>query len=207
MMTTDQLISAYRAAGQGQVFAFWDSLSPQAREELAAQAAEVDLAEVERLNKSLVFKSGGSAVNLDGLAPAPYERLPRNGGNADHWAKAKATGETALRTGRVAAFTVAGGQGTRLGSDGQKGRGEGTISIGLGMLISSGIFQPCLQNLRQKVSQHAIRLEILLCNPSRCCSVIAPAPQNRSRSGSPCSRLSALTRSALKSSTHSQTRP
>ena len=120
-MTTEQLISAYRAAGQGQVFAFWDSLSPQAREELAAQAAEVDLNEVERLNRSLVFKSGGGGVNLDGLAPAPYERLPENGGNTAEWTKAKEAGEAALRAGRVAAFTVAGGQGTRLGYDGPKG--------------------------------------------------------------------------------------
>lgn len=120
-MTTEQLISAYRTAGQGQVFAFWDSLSPQAREELAAQAAEVDLTEVERLNRSLVFKSGGGGVNLDGLAPAPYEHLPENGGNIAEWAKAKEAGEAALRAGRVAAFTVAGGQGTRLGYDGPKG--------------------------------------------------------------------------------------
>src|ERR1700712_1132470 len=104
MMTTDELISAYRAAGQGQVFAFWDSLSPQAREQLAAQAAEVDLAEIDRLNRTLVFKSGGSGVNLDGLAPAPYERLPENGGDVAEWAKAKAAGEEGLRGGRGAAF-------------------------------------------------------------------------------------------------------
>ena len=58
-MTADQLITNYRAAGQGQVFAFWDSLNANERAELAAQAAEVDLAEVERLNRTLVFKTGG----------------------------------------------------------------------------------------------------------------------------------------------------
>lgn len=120
-MEIDQLIASYRAAGQGQVFAFWDLLSPGERAALAKQAAEIDLAEVERLNRTLVLAKDGTGVNLTGLAPAPCERLPEHGGDLAKWAAAKAAGEAALRAGRVAAFTVAGGQGTRLGYDGPKG--------------------------------------------------------------------------------------
>src|SRR5258708_10139968 len=121
-MEIEQLIASYRAAGQGQVFAFRDLLSSSERAALANQAAEVDLAEVARLNRTLVLKSaGGAEVNLAGLSPAPCERLPENGGDAAEWAKARTAGETALRAGRIAAFTLAGGQGTRPGYQGPKG--------------------------------------------------------------------------------------
>ncbi|MGH7957425.1 MAG: UTP--glucose-1-phosphate uridylyltransferase, partial [Opitutaceae bacterium] len=59
--------------------------------------------------------------NLEGLAPAAYEMRPEHGGDPADWLKVKTAGEAALRAGRVAAFTVAGGQGTRLGYDGPKG--------------------------------------------------------------------------------------
>lgn len=117
----EQIISAYRAAGQGQVFAFWEQLGASERAALLEQAAEVDLAEIERLNRTLVFKGAGGGASLEGLSPAPVTRLPEHGGDAAQWAAARARGEEALRAGRVAAFTVAGGQGTRLGYDGPKG--------------------------------------------------------------------------------------
>jgi UDP-N-acetylglucosamine/UDP-N-acetylgalactosamine diphosphorylase len=122
MTSPHPLIARFQAAGQGQVFAFFDELAPDAQAQLLAEAGEIDLAEVDRLNRTLVAGGGAAAgVNLAGLAPAPYEPLPAHGGDAAAWQRAKAAGEAALRAGRVAAFTVAGGQGTRLGYDGPKG--------------------------------------------------------------------------------------
>ncbi len=119
-MSAHPLIQKFTAAGQGQVFAFYDRLEPAAQEQLLREAAEIDLNEVAQLSRTLLGRNA-SGVDLTDLEPAPYELLPENGGDAAEWAAAKVTGEEALRAGRVAAFTVAGGQGTRLGYDGPKG--------------------------------------------------------------------------------------
>ena len=111
----------FKAAGQEQVFRFWDQLSAEERDALAAQARQIDLKEIDRLVADLVFGKGAQGIDLSDLEPAPYTPLPANGGEAVEWAEAKALGEKALKAGRVAAFVVAGGQGTRLGFDGPKG--------------------------------------------------------------------------------------
>lgn len=116
----DELINAFAKAGQGHVFAFYDSLGTAARNQLLRQAAAIDLTEVEALCADLL--DGASApLNPESLAPAPYMAHPSCGGDRMLWKLAHATGERLLKQGRVAAFTVAGGQGTRLGYDGPKG--------------------------------------------------------------------------------------
>jgi UDP-N-acetylglucosamine/UDP-N-acetylgalactosamine diphosphorylase len=120
-MATFPLIEKFQRAGQGHVFSFFDQLSTDGQQALLAEAAEIDLDELARLTRTLLVKNASVSVDLEGLAPSPYVSLPEQGGDAAAWAKAKAEGEAALRAGRVAAFTVAGGQGTRLGCAGPKG--------------------------------------------------------------------------------------
>lgn len=119
--TIQSLIHSFKEAGQGQVFAFFDQLDAAAQAKLVAQASTIDLAEVASLVVEHVVGSHEGGVDVNGLEPAPYTALPANGGDAAEWADALEAGSSALRAGRVAAFTVAGGQGTRLGYDGPKG--------------------------------------------------------------------------------------
>ena len=127
MAALHPLIQAYRDAGQGHVFHFFDELSELQKRDLLSQAEEIDLGELKALNDTLVLnKKAMDAASFDGLKPAPFESLPSKGGSSKLWARAREVGEEALKAGRVAAFTVAGGQGTRLGFDGPKGTFEVT---------------------------------------------------------------------------------
>jgi UDP-N-acetylglucosamine/UDP-N-acetylgalactosamine diphosphorylase len=143
-MSADEIIARFNAAGQGHVFAHWAGLTDAQRRALLVQAEEVDLAELARLHRELVVERQ-AAAGLGDLEPAPCEMLPEHGGDAAAWARARVAGEEALRAGRVAAFTVAGGQGTRLGYDGPKGtfavtplRGKSLFQVFAEKILAAG---------------------------------------------------------------------
>ena len=115
------LVEKFRRAGQGQVFAFLDALKPAERRALFEEAAEIDLEAVSALTRGYLAQKTAPELTSSDLAPMVFQSRPEQGGDPEAWARARTLGETVLRQGGVAAFTVAGGQGTRLNCEAPKG--------------------------------------------------------------------------------------
>jgi UDP-N-acetylglucosamine/UDP-N-acetylgalactosamine diphosphorylase len=120
MPNVDDLRKQYESLGQGHVFRFYDSLDEAGRNRLIGQLAQVDLAHLRSLVEGYVTNKPLIELPKD---IKPVSVLPRHADPArrDEYSRALARGEELLKQGKVAAFLVAGGQGTRLGYDGPKG--------------------------------------------------------------------------------------
>jgi UDP-N-acetylglucosamine/UDP-N-acetylgalactosamine diphosphorylase len=113
----------FDAAGQGHVFRFFAELAPIAQSRFLDELEALDLGQVAALHASLAKKE--ASLDLSAISPAPY--VPIDIGEGDRY---RAIGEDLLRGGKVAAFVVAGGQGTRLGWRGPKGSFPATVVTG-----------------------------------------------------------------------------
>jgi len=113
--------------GQGHLLHFADELAPDQRLSLIHQIEAINFRELDGLIETYV-RGAQAAIIPDDLAPAPC--YPTEAGGAYDAAHSREAGETLIRQGRVAAFTVAGGQGSRLGWKGPKGTYPATIVTG-----------------------------------------------------------------------------
>ncbi len=108
------------AAGQGHLLRFWNDLSEDARALLLDDLDQVDLERCRPLIETLIrqkptHETPDAIEPVNALPATPDEEREAT------YADARKRGAQAIRSGRVAAFMVAGGQGTRLGYDGPKG--------------------------------------------------------------------------------------
>jgi UDP-N-acetylglucosamine/UDP-N-acetylgalactosamine diphosphorylase len=117
---TDDVVDRIRAAGQGHVLRFWDELNKDSRRKLIQQLREIDFDLLNELFENLIQAKEETKTTAN-LEPAEFIRLPQTPQEEESFHSARSVGEQALRDGRVAAFVVAGGQATRLGSPGPKG--------------------------------------------------------------------------------------
>ena len=108
------LNAALASAGQAHVFAYWNELPEDRKAQLLDDLECINLQQLPRLCQ-LVIEPGPEQTVSKGIKPATV--FSRHSVSVDTINRGRAL----LAEGKVAALTVAGGQGTRLGFDGPKG--------------------------------------------------------------------------------------
>jgi UDP-N-acetylglucosamine/UDP-N-acetylgalactosamine diphosphorylase len=116
-----KLKNVLKKNSQTHLLGFWERLSPSQKEDLLIQLSQLDFAQVNRWRTDFVLNAAPFKLP-DKLTPAPfYPHKPTDASQDSKYQQARQLGEKLISQGKVAAFVVAGGQGTRLGFDGPKG--------------------------------------------------------------------------------------
>jgi UDP-N-acetylglucosamine/UDP-N-acetylgalactosamine diphosphorylase len=106
---------------QNHLLTFWDQLSEAPKRDLLAQIQQLDFAHVERWIRDFVKNPDPAVIRTDFSPPESYNPYPTGTEQERKYLEAIELGKKWISAGKVAAFVVAGGQGTRLGFDGPKG--------------------------------------------------------------------------------------
>lgn len=139
----NDIVEMLKSAGQVDLAAHLETLSGEARKNLERDIKSQDWDELKKLHSEKSSASLSDNVTAD-LTPMPW-KLAEDNLKYEYW---KEMGEMALAQGQVAAFLVAGGQGSRLGFDGPKGMFD------IGLPSHKSLFQlqaERLQNLAARV--------------------------------------------------------
>ena len=133
MMTYQEAQALLKEHGQEQLLKYYDELSDKERAALLKQISSINFSDI-NINRSSAARRLGELSPVPALSCADIERDRQ---------KYEAAGLAAIRAGKVAAVLLAGGQGTRLGSDAPKG----TYNIGKTRELS--IFECQFNNIRE----------------------------------------------------------
>ena len=106
---------------QSHLLAFWEQLNTAQRQNLLVQIERLDFPEIDNWVANYIKNPTFAAIPVD-FAPAWFYKLnPVGPEQKCKYVQARELGKELISTGKVAAFVVAGGQGTRLGFAGPKG--------------------------------------------------------------------------------------
>ena len=123
---------------QMQVLNFWDSLSEDEQESLCAQVEKTDFDIIENSINSKEVETSGDISPISVLSVPEIETV------RDRFSE---VGLRAVKEGKVAAVLLAGGMGTRLGSDNPKGMYD------IGITRPVYIFERLIENLMETVAR------------------------------------------------------
>ena len=127
---------------------------------LGQQVEALDWTELEAAFEECIFKKEKNGLP-ENYGPASY--FPLNPETPEHktlYAQAFDHGETLIKDGKTAAFTVAGGQGTRLGYDGPKG------TFGVSPIKNKTLFQLFAEQILGMSEKHGVVIPwYIMCSP------------------------------------------
>ncbi|MGB2861767.1 MAG: UTP--glucose-1-phosphate uridylyltransferase, partial [Sedimentisphaerales bacterium] len=106
---------------QSHLLAFWEKLDKSQRQDLLAQIQRLDLDKIDVWVKKFIKNPVSDAIRGDFVPALSYNPTPVGPEQQRKYTDAVKLGKELISAGKVAAFVVAGGQGTRLGFDGPKG--------------------------------------------------------------------------------------
>ncbi len=149
-----------KTRGQGHVLRWWDDLSRGEREHLLADIESIPWEILDGLIESHVLRRPNRTMLTD-LSPATvYPRVPAPD-QAGLYEKARSLGRELIEAGKVGAFTVAGGQGTRLGFEGPKG------AVTITPVREKTLFQLFAEIIRAARARYAVRIPwYIMTNPA-----------------------------------------
>ncbi|MDE7321927.1 MAG: UDPGP type 1 family protein [Lachnospiraceae bacterium] len=131
-MNENELSNVLNEHGQEHIYEAYKKLDDAGKEKLASQ--------VERIDWSIVAMAGHGEIAQERGKLEPLSALEVSEIEAKR-AEYEETGLDAIRAGKVGAVLLAGGQGTRLGSDGPKGK------YNIGLTKDMYIFERLIRNL------------------------------------------------------------
>lgn len=137
-MNYDQAFEKLASAGQEHVLKYYEELTAQQKELLLAQIEETDFSILSSL------KSRNNKGCKGKIEPLAAMQLPQI---QEHESEFRKIGLEAIRQGKVGAVLLAGGMGTRLGSDDPKGMYD------IGLTKEVYIFQRLIENLMDVVRE------------------------------------------------------
>lgn len=137
-MNYDQAFEKLASAGQEHVLKYYEELTAQQKELLLAQIEETDFSVLSSL------KSRNNKGCKGKIEPLAAMQLPQI---QEHESEFRKIGLEAIRQGKVGAVLLAGGMGTRLGSDDPKGMYD------IGLTKEVYIFQRLIENLMDVVRE------------------------------------------------------
>ena len=120
LRTKEAAEAALAAHNQGHLLNFWPQLNEKQKKTLMGQIDDLDLAATDRWVEDVVKNPEPLKIPTE-FDPAGYYPAMPAPDMEQKYALALEKGRKLINKGKVAAFVVAGGQGTRLGFDGPKG--------------------------------------------------------------------------------------